>query len=379
MENSIHKWGKSVLATGIFIAFLGTILALPACQSEQGITAFMGSHKDTNDWYIVSMNEDGSGQVELTRWPSVGNHRQCWSRDGTLAYIEWTEGEPLAWLNVVDLDCNHRSRVLDLSGVNVESISISPDGKTVLLACVAIPKINRPPDVKPNAMISNHWDLYVVDVVTGTLNQLTDTTDIREINAVFSPDGRKIAFFGKTGDPQTYYDIYVIDSDGKNQRRLTNNDGSMILHDRSLQWSPDSKKILFSMDNVFIDDTTHYGDIFVTDVAKGSLANLTSSPDADDAEACWAPNGKKIAFTSGRSTDYGIWIMDADGRNAVKVQDSITQPSWLPDSKRIIAVHRVSERVYAVVTIDTEGKNMKTLIEGGDKYSATYYPIWLSQ
>ena len=133
------------------------------------------------------------------------------------------------------------------------------------------------------------------------------------------------------------------------------------------------------MDNVFIDDTTHYGDIFVIDVAKGSLANLTNSPDADDVEACWSPDGKKIAFTSGNDANYSVYIMDADGRNVVKVHDSITQPSWLPDGKRILAVHRVAERVYALVFIDADGKNMKTLVESGDKFSVTYYPIWLSE
>ncbi len=339
--------------------------------------AFHGRYKDGSGWYIVSMDEDGSGQVELTRSRSVRNHRQFWSRDGTLAYIEGAWGEPPTWLSLVDADGSNRRRLLDITELEINHMSMAPQGNTVLLSVNVRHRIEIPHEGHIDIETRYDRELYAVDVATGTLDRLTETPDIREGNAVFSPDGRKIAFFGRTSDPQTIYDVYVMDADGKHYRRLTNNDGSIWLHYRSLQWSPDSRKILFPMANVFIDDDTDYSDIFVIDVARGSLANLTNSPDADDVEACWSPDGQTIAFTSGSKKDYTIYIMNADGRNAVKVHDSITQPSWLPDGKRILAVHRVAERVYALVIIDADGKNMKTLVESGDKFSATYYPIWL--
>ncbi len=371
---------KLVILCAVIMTFA---LLLPPSVSCKDTTpaakiAFVGHYEDGSGWYVFSMNEDGSGQVELTRWPpSVGNHRQSWSRDGALAYIEGAWGEPPTWLSLVDADGSNQRRLLDITELEIDNMSMAPEGNTVLLSVDVRHRIEIAHEGHTDIETRYDRDLYAVDVATGTLKRLTDTPDIREENAVFSPDGRKIAFFGRSGYPQTIYDVYVMDTDGKNQRRLTSNDGSMDLHDRSLQWSPDSRKILFSMDNVFIDDTTHYGDIFVIDVAKGSLANLTNSPDADDVEACWSPDGKKIAFTSGNDANYSVYIMDADGRNVVKVHDSITQPSWLPDSKRILAVHRVAERVYALVIIDADGKNIKTLVESGDKFSVTYYPIWL--
>ncbi len=340
--------------------------------------AFLGHYKDGSGWYIVSMNEDGSGQVELTRWPPVGNHRQSWSRNGaTLAYFEGTKGEPLTWLSIVDADGSNQRRLLDIAELEIDSMSMAPEGNAVLLSVGVSRRIEISHEGHTDIETSYDKDLYAVDVATGTLDRLTDTPDIQEGDAVLSPDGRKIAFFGRSGYPQTIYDVYVMDADGKHYRRLTNNDGSIWLHDRSLQWSPDSRQILFPMANVFIDDDTDYSDIFVIDVARGSLANLTNSPNADDVEACWSPDGQTIAFTSVSAANYGVYIMDADGRNVVRVHDSITQPSWLPDGKRILAVHRVAKRVYALVIIDADGKNMKTLVESGDKFSATYYPIWL--
>ena len=370
---------KLVILCAVVMMFT---LLLPLSVSCKDTTtaariAFFGHYEDGSGWYIVSMDEDGSGQVELTRWPTVGNHRQSWSRDGTLAYIEGAWGEPPTWLCLVDADGNNQRRLLDITELEVDNMSMAPQGNTVLLSVNVKHSIEIPHEGHTDIEIKYDRDLYAVDVATGTLKRLTNSPDILEQYAVFSPDGRRITFFGRTADPWTLYDVYVMDADGRNQRRLTSNDGSMDLRDRSLQWSPDSREILFSMENVFIDDMTYYSDIFVIDVTKGSLANLTNSPRVNDVQGQWSPDGKKIAFTSGNDADYGVYIMNADGRNVVKVHDSMSQPSWLPDGQRILAVHRVAERVYALVIIDADGKNMKTLVESGDKFSVTYYPIWL--
>ena len=153
--------------------------------------------------------------------------------------------------------------------------------------------------------------------------------------------------------------------------------------DRLLEWSPDGKNILYSQ----LDVVTNYADLFTVDVINGKVVNLTNSPNAYDSDFSWSPDGKRIAFTSSENVTfnyglfiYGTYIMDANGLNVVKVGDSLTQPSWSPDGKQIIAINGVTDKVWAIVTINLNGKDMKTLIQTeGNKYKLFRYPIWLSR
>jgi Tol biopolymer transport system component len=363
------------------------LMLLPVCNGTTGgrpaRIAFSAHYKDSRGWYVVSMNEDGSNQTKLARFTNIGQHDQWWSHDGRLVYLEGDYREPANWLSITDADGGNRRRILDISGMVITIMSLSPDGNTVLLACRAATPRENPPGPAPENM-GSYIDFYSLDVDSGALRRLTDTPDIRKENAVFSPNGRKIAFLGRTDDPATHYDIYVMNADGSNLRRLTHHDSSMMLHDRSLHWSPDSRKVLFSMDNVFISDIRHWGDLFLLDVNSGRVTNLTDSGSDDDVEARWSPDGRKIAFTSGNSTrsgdfTYGICIMDADGSNRVKLDGALSQPCWLPDSKRLLAVRRVAEKVYSLVIIGIDGNNMQTLLTSGDNYSVTYFPVWVSR
>ena len=137
-----------------------------------------------------------------------------------------------------------------------------------------------------------------------------------------------------------------------------------------LQWSPDGKRILYSQP----DQTSKYDDLFAVDVASGKVVNLTNSPDAFDTDFSWSPDGKKVAFTSGNVTlnglfTYGVNIMDADGTNVVELGKSLTQPSWSPDGKQLIAISSVSDNVWAIVTLNLHGTIMNRLLQtGGNKY-----------
>ncbi|KPK96113.1 hypothetical protein AMJ80_01870 [bacterium SM23_31] len=94
----------------------------------------------------------------------------------------------------------------------------------------------------------------------------------------FSPDEKLIAFerLDKSGSYEDkLYNIYVISSDGTNERRITNEPpGNSI---GSFSWSPDGKKIAFSKSDESSGYYNPYYDIFTVDVETGELLQITDT------------------------------------------------------------------------------------------------------
>ena len=135
--------------------------------------------------------------------------------------------------------------------------------------------------------------------------------------------GTKIAFTSTRIDGLA--EIYVMDSDGENQVRLTDNP----VLDRGPSWSPDGKRI------AFVSNRDHgYDRIYVMDSDGGNLTRLTR--DSTNRHPAWSPDGRKIAFTRGTQ----VYVMDTDGQNLVQLTyiSYNRQPAWSPDGKRIAFV-----------------------------------------
>ena len=78
-----------------------------------------------------------------------------------------------------------------------------------------------------------NWDLFEYDFVTGSETQLTDHPGWDDA-AVWSPDGKQIAFVSDRDAPGTEIDIYVMDADGSNVSRIVQQEG----FEWALDWQP---------------------------------------------------------------------------------------------------------------------------------------------
>ena len=131
-------------------------------------------------------------------------------------------------------------------------------------------------------------------------------------------------------DERPHRDIYVMDADGKNQQRLTNNPKH---DDLNPSWSPDGKHIVFSSvrDGHFIGEVRITDEIYVMDADGKNQQRLTNNPKHDDWHPSWSPDGKHIVFHSNREGNYEIYVMDSDGGNPQNLTNnphSDVSPAW---------------------------------------------------
>jgi Tol biopolymer transport system component len=176
----------------------------------------------------------------------------------------------------------------------------------------------------------------------------------RDFQATWSPDGSRIAFVS-TRDGDGEYELYVMDVVGEfvgpPATRLTNDPAPEFgqgVNDWQPAWSPDSRRLAFvsNRDPEVVDAC----DIYVMDAADadgdGFGDNMTRLTFDNDFECelirpAWSPTGEQIAFTSTRSNDHEVWVMDADGSNLVNVTDFPGQDfdaGWSPDGTQITFV-----------------------------------------
>jgi Tol biopolymer transport system component len=55
-----------------------------------------------------------------------------------------------------------------------------------------------------------------------------------------------------------------------------------------------------------------YLDLWILDTYGGKSLPLAVTKDSHNEGAVWSPDGKRIAFTSTRSGNFDIWMMDID-------------------------------------------------------------------
>ena len=146
---------------------------------------------------------------------------------------------------------------------------------------------------------------------------LVRLTSFRDYDARWSPDNRNIVF---TSERDGNQEIYVMNSDGSSQTRLTHNDSP----DYTPSWSPDGSKL------TFVSERDGNPEVYLMGADGAGVSRYTTN-DAVDESPVWSPDGKKIAFVSYIYGTGEIFVMDAAGRNQTRLTSNNandTNPNW---------------------------------------------------
>src|SRR5918992_80826 len=218
--------------------------------------------------------------------------------------------------------------VVSIIGTSIFSISI--------LSSISPPAHSTFPGENSKIAFSSDRDgnslaIYVMNADDGSGQTRLTYSPVdydKDRDSRWSPDGKKIAFASSFRDVNGHDlkgEIYVMNADGTNTTRLTNN----IDFDRSPSWSPDGEKIAFTSDR---DGNT---EIYVMNAADGSGQTRLTYISAIDDEPSWSPDGEKIAFVSLRDQiSPEIYVMNAaDGSDVTRLTYNPTtdsHPDWAP-------------------------------------------------
>ncbi len=350
--------------------------------------------------YIKDLASGVTTQVTRTKG---GENYPGWSPDGRfLAFYRRFRNDadkPNATIRVVPADGGpERSLWEGEGGLLGRGLDWSPDGRHLLLSM--------------RTSLGEPLRLLLLDVVS--LKQTLLTTpppgSVGDARAVFSPDGKSLAFVRSIGSEGTLQILQLANA------ALTHL--PIGTHDvRSITWTADGQTLIFTSHGGGARDrlwrisrrggeaepipgigegaslpsvARHSGrTVFLQQVLDSNLyraelsveggtgvRQLASSTRADAAPDI-SPDGSRIAFASNRTGSFEIWLVDADGGRPTQLsglRNLAHHPRWSPDGRRIVFSARPSTadllNLY-VVNVSTGATNRITWGSSRDQF-----PTW---
>lgn len=173
-------------------------------------------------------------------------------------------------------------------------------------------------------------DIFSIDEDGSNERRLTYARQYNLLPAV-SPDGRRIAYY--SGDVSYALDLYVMNIDGSNPRQLAAL-GLDIGRISELAWSPDGRQLAAGL---ALGESPVEFDLYTIHSKNGALTQLTSLP-GEELWPTWSPDGLTLAFAMRDGNNIvNIHMMDASGAitQYTYCTTSCRTPKWSPDGNLI--------------------------------------------
>lgn len=170
----------------------------------------------------------------------------------------------------------------------------------------------------------------------------------------WSPDGSQVMFSSSmAGNP----DLYVTDASGGKPKRITFANGTST----SPTWNPKTGQSV-----VFVSDRGGVPQLYLMN-ADGTDAAKLDLPDMGYViDPAWAPNGQLLAFSWRRPNgNYDIYVMDIASRQLLEItRDSgrNERPSWAPDGRHIVfeSTRAGSRQIWVMLADGSQAHQLTT-------------------
>ena len=257
-----------------------------AAFNREGTILYASTKKNVRNWDLFTIQADGSGRQQLTHTPEPEQHP--------------------SW---------------------------SPDGKQILFT---------------RGDVMTNIDVYVMDADGSNVTRLTEHPE-RDQRGVFSPDGATIAFVSqRDGDVA----IWLMAADGSNPRKL--------VQGREPSFSPDGRRIAFTS-SAFDDND----EIYLIDLDGSNRTRLTENRRKLDWFASFSPKGDRLVYNSEAFGGQELMLMRADGQGQTRISIAEKtyeqEPVWSPDGKGIAYAGKMGDDEYDIYLVGTAGFDLDEL------------------
>jgi len=208
-------------------------------------------------------------------------------------------------------------------------------------------------------VIAGRWKGSGAAALHTTLSQVTFAGGIAEYPA-WSPDGKALLYTGEVGRVRK---IFQQDLASGQDSQLTHGDFDEI----QPIWSPDGREIAFvraRQPGAKLQPGDVFGEFQEADVWVMNLPTGKESKFVENAfDPAYSPDGKRVAVDASWAGPRRIWVLDREGHNPQQITTDTSEelshiaPAWSPDGKKI-AFQNLERTKFNIRVVNLDTKQM---------------------